>query len=84
MMDTLAKASAKQKGIYILDSGPGLGREQDAGKVKRRPVLVVTNDEFNLANKLIRIMPITTVYRKNPMYIPLGEDLNTNGFIMLD
>ena len=52
---------------------------------ERRPLLVISNDDFNSNSKFIMIAPITSTYLNNPMRISLeGYNLATTGYVIVD
>ena len=67
----------KQGSILLADFDPAKGHEQK----KRRPALVVSNDEYS---NMTHVMPITRTERQTPMLIALDERTNTEGYIMID
>ena len=73
----MANVTYKRGSIIIADFDPTLGREQK----KRRPGLVVSNDEYS---NMTHVMPITRTKRQTPMLIPLDERTSTEGYVMID
>lgn len=62
--------------IIWVDFDPSAGHEQQ----KRRPALVVSNDDYNRYNNLIMVVPITAA-RHYPLHIPVGEIATENNTI---
>jgi len=71
-----------QGDILWLDLNPQSGHEQKG----RRPVVVVSNDDFHLltGGKLAMICPITNTARKYVMHVALDGQTQTTGFIMCE
>jgi len=72
----------EQGDIAWLDLDPQSGHEQSG----RRPVVVVSNDEFHLmtGGKLAMICPITNTGRPNLLHIGLNKQTKTTGFVMCE
>ena len=71
----------KQGSIYVLDLSPVTGNEQDGN----RPVLVVSNNEYNKVSRNALIVPITHgggFADRIGYALPLPAGLNTTGFIL--
>jgi len=71
-----------QGDIAWLDLDPQSGHEQKG----RRPVVVVSNNDFHLVtnSKLAMICPITNTKRNNVFHIELDNRTETTGFIMCE
>lgn len=70
----------KQGDIIYLTLDPQAGHEQSG----RRPVLVVSRDEFNTRTRLAVICPITNTDRGVPSHIKLGDSCSTTGVVMCE
>lgn len=76
----MAKDYLHQGDIIKLSLDPTLGHEQ-AGY---RPVLVVSNDEFNkMCGGLVSVVPITSKKKDFPLNIDLPENLPIEGQALL-
>lgn len=60
--------------ILWADLDPSVGHEQQ----KRRPVIVVTNDQYNRYNNLIMVVPVTSS-REYPLHIDIGDVPDVDG-----
>jgi mRNA interferase MazF len=71
-----------QGDIAWLDLDPQSGHEQKG----RRPVVVVSNNDFHLmtGNKLAMVCPITKTRRANLLHVELGEQTKITGFVMCE
>ena len=71
-----------QGDIAWLDLDPQSGHEQSG----RRPVVVVSNNDFHLVtnNKMAMVCPITNTGRANLLHVKLDTQMNTTGFIMCE
>ena len=56
------------------DLDPSTGHEQR----KRRPLIVVTNDQYNRFNNLIMVVPVTSA-REYPLHIDIGTIIDEHG-----
>jgi mRNA interferase MazF len=66
----------KQQDIIRIDFNPQSGREI----MKRRPALVLSNDNYNRATGLVVVSPITHTHKNDLTYIPvMGE--KTDGYV---
>lgn len=66
----------KQRDIVIIDFAPSKGYEIN----KRRPVLVMSSDDYNRATNLVIVCPITTTEKEKVFLIPISsEKLRANG-----
>lgn len=70
--------SPKQKDIVWVDFDPSTGREI----TKRRPALVISNDEFNQKTGFCIVCPITSIHRGFKTYIPIQEPQEISGEIV--
>ena len=72
----------EQGDIAWLDLNPQSGHEQKG----RRPVVVVSNNEFHLitGNKLAMVCPITNTGRANLLHVELDKQTKTTGFAMCE
>lgn len=69
------------KGDYIaVTFDPKSGHEQRG----RRPALVVSNTPFNKHTGMAIVCPITNTDRKFPFHVPITDDVNMTGFIMVE
>lgn len=55
--------------LMWVDHDPSAGHEQN----KRRPAVVVTNDDYNRYNNLVMVVSITTSDRRYPLHIDIGR-----------
>jgi len=71
-----------QGDIAWLDLNPQSGHEQKG----RRPVIVVSNNDFHLltGGKLAMICPITNTNRASLLHVELGKQTHTTGYIMCE
>ncbi|MCL2399872.1 MAG: type II toxin-antitoxin system PemK/MazF family toxin [Defluviitaleaceae bacterium] len=71
-----------QGDIAWLDLDPQSGLEQKG----RRPVLVVSNNDFHImtSDKLAMVCPITNTGRANLLRVELDKETRTTGFIMCE
>jgi mRNA interferase MazF len=70
-----------QKGDFVAVSfDPQSGHEQKG----RRPALVVSNTLFNKRTGLAIVCPITSTDRHFPFHVPIVDDANLVGFIMVE
>lgn len=58
------------------DLDPAAGHEQN----KRRPLIVVSNDQYNRYNNLVMTVPVTSD-RNYPLHIGIGQIDTENGII---
>ncbi len=54
--------------VVWADLDPSAGHEQN----KRRPLIVVSNDKFNMRCSLTMAVPITSVDSGYPLHVPVG------------
>ena len=79
---------SKQKKVYHPESGdicylnmdPQLGMEQS----KRRPVLVISDGQFNEKLGLAFVCPITSTEPRHAFHLKLGKQLTTKGTVMVE
>ena len=70
-----------RKGDFVaLTFDPQSGHEQRG----RRPALVVSNDLFNRHTGLCIACPITRTQRDFPFHVPIPEDQDVQGFVMVE
>ncbi|WP_368252240.1 type II toxin-antitoxin system PemK/MazF family toxin [Enterococcus sp. 2201sp1_2201st1_B8_2201SCRN_220225] len=65
----------QQRDIIFIDFDPSLGKEIQ----KRRPGIVVTNNEFNKRTGFCYVCPISSTKRKAPLYVDLIVEGETSG-----
>jgi len=72
----------RQGDIIWIDFDPQSGHEQK----RRRPALVVSNNNFNklTGNKMIMICPITNTDKRFPLHVKLDKDCKATGIIMCE
>lgn len=71
----------KQGDILWVNLNPTQGHEQRG----RRPVIVLSNDDFNeLCGGMVKVASITSTMRKFPLHIPLPDNLPIHGMIKLE
>ena len=61
----------KQRSIIYITFDPSKGSEIQ----KRRPALVMSRDNYNLASNLVIVCPITTTSKQRPYLIPLKSEI---------
>ena len=66
----------QQRDIVFIDFDPSLGKEIQ----KRRPAVVVTNNEFNKRTGFCYVCPISSTKRKAPLYVDIVTE-GDNAFI---
>ena len=66
----------QQRDIVFIDFNPSLGKEIQ----KRRPAVVVTNNEFNKRTGFCYVCPISSTKRKAPLYVDIVTE-GDNAFI---
>ncbi len=70
-----------QKGDFIaVTFDPQSGHEQRGC----RPALVVSNTLFNKHTGLAIVCPLTNTDRSFPFHVPVGDDPNVTGFVMVE
>lgn len=70
----------KQGDIVFLDFSPQSGH----GQAGRRPVVVISNEQFFMRTKLAVVCPITNTNNKFPLYIPLDNRTKISGIILTE
>lgn len=66
--------------VLWIDFGPPTGREQGG----RRPALVLTSREYNVASSVLIVCPITRTDRRWPFNVPLPPVGLVSGFVLVD
>ncbi len=70
-----------KKGDFVaLSFDPQTGHEQKG----RRPALVVSNDVFNNATRLVITCPVTRTDRNSPFHVGIPAQCSIHGFIMAE
>ena len=67
----------KQGDIIKLDLSPTKGHEQSG----YRPVMVVSNSNFNRVTNLILVCPITSTVNNFPLHVKLDLSMQTKGVV---
>ncbi|MBU3851247.1 MAG: type II toxin-antitoxin system PemK/MazF family toxin [Candidatus Paralactobacillus gallistercoris] len=68
-----------QGDIILVDLNPVKGHEEG----KKRPVLVVSNDDFiKFTRNLVKLVPISSTKNDFPLHIPLPKSLKTKGVVL--
>lgn len=70
----------KQGNIIWLDFDPQSGSEIS----KRRPALVVSNNDLQLHCNFVGVLPITSSNNSFPLHIALDHQTQTSGFIICE
>ncbi len=70
----------KQGDIISVTFDPQSGHEQRG----RRPALVVSKDLFNIGTGFSIVCPLTNTSRNFPFHIPIPENSNLTGFVMVE
>jgi len=70
----------KQGDIIAITFDPQSGHEQKG----RRPAFVVSKYLFNQSTGLAIVCPVTNTERGFPFHVPIPEDSNLTGFIMVE
>lgn len=71
----------KQGDILWVNLNPTQGHEQRG----RRPVLVVSNNDFNeLCGGMVKVASITSTMRDFPLHIPIPDDMPIHGMVKLE
>lgn len=68
-----------QGSVYMVDLDPTKGHEQSG----KRPVLVVSNNDFNRLTRLVKVVPITSKKKDFPMEMTLPNSLITYGQVLV-
>jgi len=75
------KPYVPRKGDFVaVTFDPQSGHEQRA----RRPELVVSNRLFNEHTGLAIVCPLTSTDRRFPFHVPVVDDLDVTGFVMVE
>jgi len=75
------KTYIPKKGDFVaVTFDPHSGHEQKG----RRPALVVSNTLFNEQTGLAIMCPLTTTDRRYPFHVPVTNNPNINGFVMVE
>jgi mRNA interferase MazF len=75
------KTYIPKKGDFVaVTFDPQSGHEQKG----RRPALVVSNDLFNERTGLAIVCPLTTTDRMYPFHVPVTDNPNVTGFVMVE
>ena len=75
------RSDIPEKGDFIIASfDPQSGHEQKG----RRPALVISNRIFNERTQLAIVCPLTTTEKKYPLHVPVIDEPNVRGFIMVE
>lgn len=69
-----------QGDIITITFDPQSGHEQKG----RHPALVVSKDLFNRSTGLAIVCPLTNTDRKFPFHVPVPENINLTGFVMVE
>ena len=69
-----------QGDIVLHDYGEPIGHEP----AKARPVIVVSNDFFNLSSSMVLLCPITSAVNPFPLHIQLPEGLKVRGGVVTE
>ena len=70
-----------QRGDFVaVTFDPQSGHEQRG----RRPALVVSNNLFTERTGLAIVCPLTNTDRRFPFHVPVGNDSNVTGFVMVE
>ncbi|MCD5407029.1 MAG: type II toxin-antitoxin system PemK/MazF family toxin [Desulfotomaculum sp.] len=70
----------QQGDIISITFNPQSGHEQKG----RRPALVVSKGMFNRSTGLVIVCPLTNTERRFPFHVPVPENSNLTGFIMVE
>ena len=76
----MAEYIPKQGDIIAITFDPQSGHEQKG----QSPAFVVSKDLFNQSTGLAIVCPITNTERGFPFHVPIPEDSNLTGFIMVE
>ncbi|KRL83949.1 hypothetical protein FC32_GL001219 [Ligilactobacillus apodemi DSM 16634 = JCM 16172] len=49
-----------------------------------RPVLIVSNDDFNRLTGLVKVVPITTKLKDFPIHLDIPDGLEVEGQVLLE
>lgn len=71
----------KQGDVLWVNLNPTQGHEQRG----KRPVLVVSNDDFNkLCGGMVKVVSITSTMRRFPLHLSLPDNLPIHGMVKLE
>lgn len=70
--------SFKQGDIFKVELNPTQGHEQRGW----RPVLIVSNNDFNNLTDLVKVVPITSQEKDFPLHLKLPKGLETYGQVL--
>ncbi len=76
----MAEYVPKRGDFIALTFNPQSGHEQ----MGRRPALVVSHDLFNKSTGLCIVCPITNTRRDFPFHVPIPDDQEIVGFVMVE
>ncbi|MFA6105863.1 MAG: type II toxin-antitoxin system PemK/MazF family toxin [Patescibacteria group bacterium] len=74
------KARPKQGDIFYVDLEPKKGHEQG----ETRPVIVISNNDYNNRVPLPIVCPVTTTDNGFPLHLALPSGLKTTGYAMIE
>lgn len=70
----------RQGQVVKTNLNPTRGHEQSG----MRPVLIISNNEYNRLTGLVKVVPITTKLKDFPMHLTLPEGLDVEGQVLLE
>lgn len=70
----------RQGQVVKTNLNPTRGHEQKG----MRPVLIISNNEYNRLTGLVKVVPITTKLKDFPMHLDLPENLDVEGQVLLE
>lgn len=70
----------EQGGIYKVALNPTRGHEQRGW----RPVLIVSNNDFNRLTDMVKVVPITSQLKAFPLHLKLPDGLETVGQALIE
>lgn len=70
----------RQGQVVKTNLNPTRGHEQNG----MRPVLIVSNDDFNRLTGLVKVVPITTKLKDFPMHLDIPDGLEVEGQVLLE
>ncbi|WP_373879832.1 type II toxin-antitoxin system PemK/MazF family toxin [Levilactobacillus brevis] len=70
----------EQGDIYKVELNPTKGHEQQGW----RPVLIVSNNDFNSLTDMVKVIPITNQLKEFPMHLDLPDGLETTGQALVE
>lgn len=74
------KYNFEQGDIYLADLSPVMGHEEHG----IRPVLIVSNSDFNHITRLTKVVAITSKLKEFPSRVALPIGMKTNGQILTE